>query len=1160
MSFLTFNMEGFQNLPSVFNLANCFNPAIIALQETWLRTSKNFKLSDPLRDYKFFFKNSDSQLHEEDMVTARNLSFHGVAMGFHRSIQENIVQLEIADKGLIAARYRTETTDLVIINAYLPTRGFDGLYSEALDAMSVVIANNPDSKICIMGDLNTDIDSSPRRIVMWMEFLAMNELEDHQTGIITHHHHITGRENELDRFVTRGLNPDIKVLEEITSSSDHDPVIARIGFEVRQKKIPPKGEPIETKVNINKLHENLELFQELTNEIAEAFKQRREDFNRDTQNGLVSSLIFQAAVAVTGQDRLQSQVEKKSRKYRIPKELHQNLREAKREQLRERRGNYNTGARKKVRAARQIIRNYINSKIEEDELDLHRRITEAANQRSSKVFGLLKKLKQADRVENKLPSVIEGYGEKFVSPYVLDGMRELFRLQTTMDFIPRFHGEKLEAASQAVEARKRTKWLDEEYQTIDLTREDFDKLISALKPGKAQDFLGLSNDLLKRVGEGMKSLLYEMLVETLQKRDIGGLIRNFGKGTIIIKKPGKPTTLIGTWRKIVVNNTLNNVLQYRVQPAIEKKVQAIQTRNQLGFTPGVPVNNAVVARQELQAISKKMKKTLFFGVLDLQSCFPRICRQQMLLLATGILNPAEWDMLSQIYHQTWGEIRIEGQRSKPAKGDIGSIEGGVLSVQILKIYISVLLLALKRAGFSAEVDLTSKKLRAGALGVADDILLFAWSEKVLQQMLSVCQHWSDAFRATFSPTKSVVLIQRAPKDKKTYGPFMMNGVEMDIVEVAEHLGILIDETGDNSKRMIEDRMSKARRGIHGTMSIFDPKSFVNTALKIELWRKQYRMIILYGLDTTELKMSQVKKIETFQMKILRSMFRLSSRASSCKVRLLAGIPTMNFEILRARFGSLNNILMGETLTAQYCVLSWICQLSGTWTYETVKKLNNILQSEGIGEKIKAEEMFYMTKKSFKEAMKNILTGAELRKISRELEKTKETYKIPQLPFKTVMPLVNSDFSSYSTKLVRAFAAVYTGDYFKNFSGRCFLCQHKAVGKDEEELYRDDTRHLLSSYCDASQSPEAESQLSYIKYIMNIIRPSSPISTEVVSQTFLARFILNPTCLSLGASRVSPDDLQHSGLDTVIKKFCLFRLKKRYELLHKRGFIVKKRRF
>ena len=72
-----------------------------------------------------------------------------------------------------------------------------------------------------------------------------------------------------------------------------------------------------------------------------------------------------------------------------------------------------------------------------------------------------------------------------------------------------------------------------------------------------------------------------------------------------------------------------------------------------------------------------------------------------------------------------------------------------------------------------------------------------------------------------------------------------------------------------------------------------------------------------------------------------------------------------------------------------------------------------------------------------------------------------------------------------------------------------------------------------------------------------INPKNIILSEVVSQTYLVRFLLNPSCLSLGQNSIKPEDLQASGIDIEIRKFFHFRLKYRYDLLKKAGFIVRK---
>ena len=132
-------------------------------------------------------------------------------------------------------------------------------------------------------------------------------------------------------------------------------------------------------------------------------------------------------------------------------------------------------------------------------------------------------------------------------------------------------------------------------------------------------------------------------------------------------------------------------------------------------------------------------------------------------------------------------------------------------------------------------------------------------------MLKICQDWSDNYRATFSSDKSVVVIQRARGDNGDHGDFMMNGEKLKVVKSAEHLGIPIDERGDNTNMLVEERIGKTRRAIHGTIALFDNRSFVTAAVKLQVWKTQYRFILIYGLDLTNLKAGQLRKIEQFQL-------------------------------------------------------------------------------------------------------------------------------------------------------------------------------------------------------------------------------------------------------------------------------------------------------
>ena len=84
------------------------------------------------------------------------------------------------------------------------------------------------------------------------------------------------------------------------------------------------------KVNIELLKENSEIFEEVTDKLADKIELWRGKYNLDTQNAIVSTLVFKAAIEITGQHQYQSQNPKKPRKYKIDKELRRGLRTAKR--------------------------------------------------------------------------------------------------------------------------------------------------------------------------------------------------------------------------------------------------------------------------------------------------------------------------------------------------------------------------------------------------------------------------------------------------------------------------------------------------------------------------------------------------------------------------------------------------------------------------------------------------------------------------------------------------------------------------------------------------------------------------------------------------------------------------------------------------------------
>ena len=1138
------------NLPALLELVEKNDFMCVALQEIWLRDyNAAEKMTRFLPTFKWIIKTPDKKKEVEDLLNARNLSFHGVALGISNKFIESLIEIPVEHKNIIAVRLEIEKQKIVIFNLYLPTRGKDAEFEEAVECISTTLESiTGEYQLVMMGDLNVDSDSVPRRRKFWRRFCDEYNLKDNKVGHYTHLHKNTGKRNELDRYITRAMDlTDIKVITDIGTSS-HSPVVATYKHKKIEEVEEELGGLCETKVDIQKLEEKLEEFQQLTDDLAEEMQHLKVELDRDTFNAALSNIVFKAAIHCTEQKEFVSQKRRKIRKLRVEKQFYNDMRSTKAEFYRA--GRPRTGPVKKaMKDAKKRMRLEIKRLKNEEDRRLSMEIISAAKTKSPKIFSLLRKIKQKDDSPTQLPTFIEGYGKVFHKPNVLEGFRELFTIQTMLDDNERYDKESFSLARQRVEAQREIIRAGE-FEPITMERGEYDKIVKRLKGDKAQDVFGLSNDLLKRIGPKMKQLMFEFSRECLEENDVGGLLRNFGKGTIIEKKKGLPITNIKNHRKIVSNNEINVVLQLHVQSSIEEKVREIQTRFQLGFTAGIPVMSAVVQRLELARMARAAGVEMYMVVLDLKSCFPSISRDHMLEIAADILSPAEWSLIDQIYTDTYGELRIQSQASKPMYANRGTIEGGILSTQLLKVFISVLLVILDRAGFTGAVNFHTLEMEPGQIVVADDIFGWTFSRSDAQEMLNLCAWWSNQCGSTFSIEKTniVRISGKAMEDNKK--KLTLYGSELEEVDLSEHLGVPVTKDPVETA-MIAKRVKNTRRAMASTISYMNPSNDIPIFVKIEVWRKTYRSILLFSLEAGNLNVTQMKEVEMFQIKALRAIFRVGQKAKMVLLRLVAGMPSVWSDIWKVRLGAMNGILSGETIVKDYVLLALVGGVSKTWSYKTVQWLN-----DQVGGELDIYEFLQQSKETFKEGARAILRGMEFKKLRRSVE-TSEVHKVPMEPYKHPLPLVMSDFSSHSQRMVRAYVCVYTQAFYRNYSGACFLCETPGMSREEKEKIPDNSEHLMSGECVVGRRAAVQNFAADVKQTMMNLEPSHTYCTDVMSSTRRVRWLMNPACETLGEDRIKPEDLQRTGLDNDIRRLFYTCLITRNDLLRKRGFDVKR---
>ena len=130
---------------------------------------------------------------------------------------------------------------------------------------------------------------------------------------------------------------------------------------------------------------------------------------------------------------------------------------------------------------------------------------------------------------------------------------------------------------------------------------------------------------------------------------------------------------------------------------------------------------------------------------------------------------------------------------------------------------------------------------------------------------------------------------------------------------------------------------------------------------------------------------------------------------------------MAYEIWKNRFGALNNVLIKDTMVREVCLLAYYSEVKNSWTYQTMRKLCDLLNREGLSDKLSPTTLIRQERNTYKENMKNILMGVELRRLEADLSDG-DIYRLPPEPMKNNLPLTNTPFTYSLQRDMRYYAA------------------------------------------------------------------------------------------------------------------------------------------
>lgn len=353
---------------------------------------------------------------------------------------------------------------------------------------------------------------------------------------------------------------------------------------------------------------------------------------------------------------------------------------------------------------------------------------------------------------------------------------------------------------------------------------------------------------------------------------------------IMLQKPRQPSNFPQSYRPISLLSTLGKtaegIILTRLKAEVEEK--NVLPAEQFGFRERhATVHQALrIVEQVSEGFNRRESTGAVF--LDVSKAFDRVWHQGLVykLLEAGV-HPGLVQLIASYLRGRYFCIKLDGERSSERPLEAGVPQGSLLSPLLYNIYTS---------------DIPRTEGTTLAL-FADDTAICATSRdprlitRRLQAAMEELEDWCDKWLIAVNPEKSTSLFltkrRHRPEEEVT-----MFDAAIPWRNNITYLGIVFDR-GLIWKDHISNALRKANIAFAGLYPMFNRRSKLSCRNKLRLYTAIIRPIITYGMTVWGYAAkTHLKKLEVFQMKMLRIATKAPWYLRNQQIRRETGIPTI----------------------------------------------------------------------------------------------------------------------------------------------------------------------------------------------------------------------------------------------------------------------------
>ena len=448
------------------------------------------------------------------------------------------------------------------------------------------------------------------------------------------------------------------------------------------------------------------------------------------------------------------------------------------------------------------------------------------------------------------------------------------------------------------------------------TLEEVKKAVRQMNPGKSPGIDGIPAEVYQYGGEKVTVCLHDLFTKCWEQ----GLVPQDLRNAIIVSlyKNKEVKSGCSNYRGITLLSIAGKVLsRLKLNRLIPTIAEENAPESQCGFRANRGTTDMVFVLRQIQEKCREQNMGLFVAFIDLTKAFDTVSREGLWKILARLGCPPKFlTILRQLHEGQMGQVQHNGALSDSFPIANGVKQGCVLAPTLFSILFSLMLREAKEdlvdgifIRFRTDGSIFNlRRLLAHTKTIevlivellfADDCALLAHTQEALQYIVNRFAEAAKAFGFTISLKKTEVLHQPPPGG--VYSPHQINieGTSLNSVEHFTYLGSVISNDAIVNKDL-DNRLARASSAFGRPHKRVWENHSLHLSTKIQVYRAVVVPTLLYGCATWVLYRKQIRLLERFHQRCLRSIMGIKWQeyVTNEKVLKRASLPSLECTLLQ----------------------------------------------------------------------------------------------------------------------------------------------------------------------------------------------------------------------------------------------------------------------